>query len=298
VVRRYPAVLPIQGRRPPLWLFLAIIGALLAHTVWLWVRYGPAGDATSTLSSHLWTLEIALAVGVVLVTVLGRWSRSVGWVPRRGSAPAVPIIAMALSVSAALLLAVSGADLAWTPTRYVVLLVNCLAVGVFEETMFRGLLWASLPDRWSASRVLLVTSVSFGALHLANGFVTGRWGVAVAQACFVSFAGLGLGAVRMRSGWLGLGVVTHMLIDASLMAASASVNRAHDLDPTGRHAPVAVILLMMLFLGLYVTLAVSGFVVLIRTFRSERQLRRLSSWFPGAPGPSAGWPPAPPTLVG
>jgi hypothetical protein len=102
----------------------------------------------------------------------------------------------------------------------------------------------------------------------------------------------------MRSGWLGLGVVTHMLIDASLMASGASVTRARDLDPSGRHVPVLVLLLMLAFLCLYITLAVAGFVVLVRTFRSERQLRRLSAWVPGAAGPSAGWPPAPPTLVG
>lgn len=296
-VRRYPVVLPISGRRPPLAVFLVIIGLLLAHVVWSWARYGPTIDDVATgLSDEIWWLEVGAAALVVVITLLGRWSRSVGWVPRRGTAAAVPLIAAGLCALAVTLIAASGADLAWGPAPYAVLLVNCLAVGVFEETMFRGLLWASLPERWSASRVLLVTSVCFGAIHLSNGFSTGRWGTAVAQACAVSVVGLGLGALRMRSGWIGLGVLTHALVDAALTAAGLSVTTALDRDPVEPQLPVLVVLLMLVFLAGYATLAISGIVVLVRTFRSERQQRRLAALVPTGPWPPG--PAAPPTLVG
>jgi hypothetical protein len=50
-------------------------------------------------------------------------------------------------------------------------------------------------------------------------------------------------------------------------------------------------------LSLYVTLAVAGIAVLVRTFRSERQARRLAATGLLA-GPES-WPPGPPpTLVG
>jgi membrane protease YdiL (CAAX protease family) len=209
----------------------------------------------------------------------------------------VPLIALALVVASALTIAASGSYLGWGAATYVVLLVNCLAVGVVEETMFRGLLWVSLPQAWSASRVLLVTSACFGAVHVANGFTTGLWGVALLQACVVSVTGLGLGALRLRTGWLGAGVVTHMFIDAGLVAYGIALAHARTIDPGLHRYPVWVLLCALVLLSLYVTLAVAGIAVLVRTFRSERQARRLAATGLLA-GPES-WPPGPPpTLVG
>jgi membrane protease YdiL (CAAX protease family) len=302
-VRRYPPVLPIQGRRPPLWVFLVILAVFLAPGIYYSLRYGPIGDEPFVPIRGLGLIEAGFAIGVVVLTVLFRWSRSVGWVPRPHTALPVPIIAMVLIATSALLILTAGVSLSWRASAYVFLLLNFLAVGVFEETMFRGLLWAALPERWSASKVLLVTSLGFGAVHVTNGFTTGRWDVAVVQACVVSVAGLGLGALRMRSGWIALGVITHAFIDAGLAAVTAVAPHMKDVGP-GEPLPGSLVLaslLMLALLGLYATLGISGIVVLVRTFRSERQLRRLAAWFPGAPaapGASATWPPGPPTLVG
>lgn len=286
-------VLPLEGRRPPLAVFLVLETLFVGAAVLLWLRHGPSvNDPTRVLASAISLGELALAALVVIITVAGRWSRAVGWFPRRGSDPAVPRIAVAVCAVSAVTILTAGADLAWGPSAYVVLLVNCLAVGVFEETMYRGLLWASLPERWSASRVLLVTSLVFGATHLTNGFATGRWGTAIGQACIVSVTGLGLGAIRMRSGWLGLGVLTHAMVDAALAAGGISLARSLASSPDGRHVPGLVLLSELGVFAMYVVLGVAGIAVLVRTFRSERQLREMATWPPPGPWP----PPSPPTL--
>jgi len=296
--RRYPVVLPIRGRRPPLWVPVVILVLFLAPGIYAWWRYGPAGDEPLVTLRHIGWIEVGVAVAVVAITVVFGWARSVGWVPRPRSALAVPLIAVALVATSVLLIGTAGFALSWRFSAYVILLVNFLAVGVFEETLFRGLLWAALPVRWSASRVLLVTSVCFGAVHVTNGFTTGNWGVAVAQACVVSFSGLGLGALRLRTGWLGLGVITHAFIDAGLAATTALLPELRGANPEHLAPALAVAsLLFLALLGLYASLAVSGVVVLVRTFRAERQQRRWVALAGRVPGVDPWWTPPPPTLV-
>ena len=148
----------------------------------------------------------------------------------------------------------------------------------------------TVPVRWSASRVLLVTSVAFGALHLANGFSTGAWGTALGQACIVSVTGLGLGAVRLRTGWLGLGIVTHAMVDGGLATAAESVSHAIAVQgPDHAAAPVLVVLCELVLLALYLTLGISGITVLVRTFRAERQMRALVARFPELAGDGPVW---------
>lgn len=292
--RRYPPLPPREGRRPPLAVFLVLLALFLVHAVWRWARHGPVGDVDAQLGLQVWWLELAAAGVVVLVVLVGRWAPSTGWVPRRALSRPVPVLGLVLAAFGVALVVASGTHQAWGPARYAALLVNCLAVGVFEETMFRGLLWASLPARWSMSRVLLVTSVAFGGLHLVNGLATGRWDTAAAQAVVVTFTGMGLGALRLRSGWIGLAVLTHALVDAGLVAASAALPQ--DFGPTDDPAtlPWAVLGLILPFFVLYVSLAVSGLVVLVRTFRAERQERRLAAWRATRPPAPVGL--APPTL--
>ena len=295
--RRYPTILPVRGRRPPLWLFVVVMVVFIAPSVYVWWRYGPVGDVRIVPIHHLAWIEIGFATAVVAITVVFGWSRSVGLVPRARSAVAVPVIAVVLIATSVLLIATAGASLSWTPANYLILVVNFLAVGVFEEVTFRGLLWASLPRHWSVSRVLLVTSVCFGAVHLTNGFTTGEWGIACVQACVVSVAGLGLGALRLRTSWLALGVVTHAFIDAGLSAVTALQPALKAVD--SHHAPLSLVLASLLFLallGLYATIAVCGVVVLVRTFRAERQQRRWVAFEAAMSGADPWAALAPPTL--
>jgi membrane protease YdiL (CAAX protease family) len=278
VRRPLPAATPIEGRRPPLWLVVVLLVAFEVPGLLHALRHLPDVTLVDALTDGVLVLElVALAVlsGVVLV---GRYPRSVGWVPRTGVRRPVQLIAVAMVVTSIALVGSAAVELGWSAAQIGVVVVNVLAIAAFEETMFRGMLWAALPAAWGAARVLLVTSVLFGAWHMLNGLVTGSWGGAAVQAVFAAFLGLGLGAIRLRSGWLGLGVLTHAAIDAGVTAAGL----AGPEFVSDRSAPPVLGLALLVFEALYVTIAVTGVVVLIRAWLAERRGRRSVTAVAGA----------------
>lgn len=255
-------------------LLLIAVGIALAVRSWL------RGDVVTDLGAAL-TRGVALneliALAVIAVVVLvGRWWRSVGWVPRRGVGTAIRLIAV-LQLLACLLLVVSAGSVgAIGASTYVVIAVNCLAVGIVEETVFRGLLWAALPERWPTSRVLLVTSLVFGAVHLSNGLVTGRWGAAVLQAALASVFGLWLGAVRLRTGWLGPSIALHAVHDAAAAAVAvlAGSDVMRDLQRGRMGGNAGFVLSLATWELMYGVVLVSGIVVWIRLVVDERREAR------------------------
>jgi membrane protease YdiL (CAAX protease family) len=279
-----PPVAPIEGRRPPLWLPLLLIGLLMVPAFVHWATRQPDVVITDAFTQVLQVRELVVCAVLLVIMVAFRYSRSVGWVPRPGAGTAVRVIAAGLVVTAFVAATAAALDLG-LPTRVLlIVLVNVVAVGVAEETLFRGFLWAALPESWSTSRVLLVTSVVFGSVHVLNGLVTGNWRGAVAQAAGAMVLGLTLGAVRMRSGWLMLGVVAHAAIDAASAILAQFAPRLADTA----HPPVGPLLPLLVYFGFYVTFAFTGIVVLVRTFRSERRARRAAA-------PPAAYPGYPPT---
>ena len=242
-------------------------------TVVFLARGLPKQSLRDSLTRGFAWLELVAALVIAGVVLVGRYQQSVGWTPRRGVRRAVQGIAVALVATSAVLVLCSAVELGWTAGQAGILVANVMLVGIVEETLFRGLLWSSLPERWSATRVLLVTSVLFGAWHILNGFTTGDWRGSTLQAGIAALLGLGLGAIRLRTGWLGLGIVTHAAIDAGVTAGSlVAVHLVKD------HAtPALLILSLLVFEALYVTLGVTGIVVLIRTAVAERRMRRAAA---------------------
>lgn len=76
-------------------------------------------------------------------------------------------------------------------------------VAVYEEIIFRGIIFRLIDDRWNTAAALIVSALLFGAVHLANPGAT-LWG---AFAIAVE-AGLLLGAAYKWSGtlWLPIGI--------------------------------------------------------------------------------------------
>jgi uncharacterized protein len=267
-----PLPIPVEGRRPPFALVVVLLVLFAVPSIVYAVRGLPHQSAQQMLTGGFLWLELLGVLVVGAVVLVGRYRKSVGWIPRQGVRRAVQGIAVALIVTSVVLVTTSAAQVGWGPTQVGVLVANVLFIGVLEETLYRGLLWASLPARWSAARLLLVTSVVFGAVHVMNGLVTGSWTGSILQAGIAALLGLGLGALRMRTGWLGLGILTHAAIDGGVGAAGLVAPRLADLHPT----PALLVLSLLVFEALYVTLAVTGVVVLIRTAITERRARRLA----------------------
>jgi hypothetical protein len=86
-----------------------------------------------------------------------------------------------------------------------VALLSSLVTGVFEELLFRGVLFRLVEDSWGSYAALAVSSLFFGAAHLFNPNAT--WLSAVA---IMVEAGVFLGAAYMltRRLWLPIGIHT------------------------------------------------------------------------------------------
>ena len=76
-------------------------------------------------------------------------------------------------------------------------------VAVFEEIIFRGVLFRMIDDRWNTAVALIVSALAFGAVHLSNT------GASLWSAFAIAIeAGLLLGAAYKYSGtlWLPIGI--------------------------------------------------------------------------------------------
>ena len=96
---------------------------------------------------------------------------------------------------------ITGAQFNWFPQLGSFLFF--FLVAVFEEIIFRGVLFRMIDDRWNTAAALLVSSLAFGALHMFNTGATIWSSVAIAIE-----AGLLLGAAYKCSGtlWLPIGI--------------------------------------------------------------------------------------------
>lgn len=96
---------------------------------------------------------------------------------------------------------ITGAHFNWFPQLSSFLLF--FLVAVFEEILFRGVLFRLIDDRWNTGAALIVSSLAFGAMHLFNTGATLWSAVAIAIE-----AGLVLGAAYKCSGtlWLPIGI--------------------------------------------------------------------------------------------
>ena len=107
----------------------------------------------------------------------------------------------------------AGGWVAWA----VVIGVACIGAPLVEELFFRGLLQSRLVTRYGVGRGLAITTVLFGAAHLAawQGPVTLLYGLSIAG------AGLVLGVMRQTSGSLGPPTMAHVFFNAQAVLAAA-----------------------------------------------------------------------------
>ena len=97
--------------------------------------------------------------------------------------------------------AITGAQFNWFPQLSAFLMF--FLVAVFEEIIFRGVLFRMIDDRWNTAVALILSSAAFGAMHLFNPGATLWSAVAIAIE-----AGLVMGAAYKCSGtlWLPIGI--------------------------------------------------------------------------------------------
>jgi len=86
---------------------------------------------------------------------------------------------------------------------------------LFEEVIFRGILFDAIDSQWGASFAVIATSLLFGYGHM-HGYPPGPLGAVLA-----GIYGLCLGWLRLFSGGLGLPVLAHIAADATIFTVVA-----------------------------------------------------------------------------
>ena len=115
----------------------------------------------------------------------------------------------------------------------VVLVVAYLATGVFEEGLWRGVMLGLLRPRgvWLA---VVLSSVLFGLGHLTNAALRGFSVLILLQAFGAAVQGVGLAALRLRTGTIWPLIVIHALHDISLQLGTLPI--------AGVEAPIDTVL--------------------------------------------------------
>ncbi len=118
------------------------------------------------------------------------------------------------------LMEVDFSALTVTPGRVAKLVLENLAVGVYEEALLRGLALYVLFRAWGQTRfglymAVIAQAVIFGLLHYYNLGTGASFGAVSVQVIFAILVGIGFGglALLVRSIWPG--VIIHGLIDAA-----------------------------------------------------------------------------------
>lgn len=216
------------------WIVVTIEGAALLHP--------QARSLLTVVNSRPGWHFLAAIVLLLGVTMACRW-RDLGL-----AMPARPRTWLLLSFPAlVILLLLSLAVLTGLPPGPVIgwLLLNTLLIGISEELMFRGVLFAALRQAMSIRRALVVAGVLFGAVHILNGFLTGAFLVAGVQSLTAFMSGMLFLAVVVRTGSLLPAIILHWLWDFSIFCLSAGGFGA---DGTTIATPLALALPVLLVL--------------------------------------------------
>lgn len=118
----------------------------------------------------------------------------------------------------------TGAQFNWFPQLSSFLFF--FLVAVFEEIIFRGVLFRMIDDRWNTAVALIISSLAFGAMHLFNTGATLWSAVAIAIE-----AGLVMGAAYKCSGTLWMPIGIHWAwnyVEGNVLGFAVSGNSVHD----------------------------------------------------------------------
>ena len=106
------------------------------------------------------------------------------------------------------------------PTYWVWFALECLAIGLFEELAFRGVIFLMFAERRHANRKglfwsLILTSAVFGAVHLVNVLMGGGIGGVILQIGYSFLIGAMCSVVLLKTLNIWLCVLLHAIYDFS-----------------------------------------------------------------------------------
>lgn len=262
--RRWPVPRSIVIGVAPIVIF-AVVSVLRARPS---DDYQALGMTLRSVLHQLLLPELVTAGGIaVIVTALGWWP--IVWFDRRRGGPRWTVLAPALLGAIALARLPLVDWHARSGQYFLFLALGTLLVGVFEETMARGVLIAGLRRRLPEVWVWAISCAIFGVLHLVNTLAGQPLGVTLLQVLFATTFGSGLYVARRLSGSLLAPILLHAIWDFGSIATVVGP------DP---FRPATIVFYGSLGLLSFATLALCVAAGAIVSVRDDRDRRRVHRW--------------------
>lgn len=111
-----------------------------------------------------------------------------------------------------------GVEVTGTATDVAMLALECLFIGIFEETAFRGIILDLVLERFGETKKgvfcsLVVTSAAFGLVHLFNLFAGAGFGATLQQVGYSFLIGGMCGVVFVKTRSLPIAILIHAVYD-------------------------------------------------------------------------------------
>jgi membrane protease YdiL (CAAX protease family) len=208
--------------------FLVIAAALLAPLIW---EIGVGLTLQLTLRPSELVLLLAAKVGfaLLLLPVLALKHRATA--ADGGAKLAYWPLLWPIWLAAALSAVQGFAET--EPLRLAAWLVVAVGVAIGEEGIFRGVILGALDPKRRPRRAVLISSLLFGAIHLAGLAAPIDPRMILAQSVVAFGIGLVFGSTRLLAGSLWPGVAAHALLDFFGIAASGGVGDALSYNADG-----------------------------------------------------------------
>lgn len=205
--------------------------SILVLIVWVIIVFGGerlqtgADEAMQDLISKQFLYRMLIAPLFLLAVIAYEgWWREVGLEPGLGFGDAKLLAVPALMLVVIWTIAFSRKFL--QGKRLVFAGANTFLVGISEELMFRGVFFYGVQSAFGAKWGVVITTLSFGLVHILNGLITGKPQQALLQAFFASLFGFWVVALRMRIGTIIPLIIIHWLWDFGLAIAPESGQEA------------------------------------------------------------------------
>jgi len=216
-------------RRPIAACVLFLIAAKAWFIVTVVLTMNTLGRWSPTTASAVIVLICALLPLLFVYTFLDRkgWAHRVGFTPPRKwqaiGLAWLPLIYVFVNFSN-----LPGAEATKPLTGEAIRMIftQTASVPIFEETVFRGLILATLLNRYHASRseilkAVMISAVLFGCWHLPLPNTPDVWQQSAARMLYTFFTGVCFAAIVLRTRSIWVCMIVHALILASNLIVSA-----------------------------------------------------------------------------
>ena len=206
----------------------SLLIAALVFIVWTTIilvvtklQLGAAKIALDELVARSLVVTFVIAPLFLLIVVgYFRWQRKVGL---KAADPAGSWKILWLPMLFVIAFLALGSALGLPPPQVLMFVfINTMLVGISEELMFRGLIFYGALTKFGIRSAILITSIWFGSVHALNGFLTGDFTSAAAQALAATLSGVWFMAIRLRTNSVYPGMIIHGLWDFGVFILSRS----------------------------------------------------------------------------